>query len=106
MNTPKKEERVDTLERALIRAHEAQEAPHFSRDWTADVMRDVRRQASREPSFSEVPRVVWRAAAIVAIVSTLFVGSVLAWTAGQGEADFTALLTMATADSMLSTGEP
>jgi hypothetical protein len=106
MNTPKKEARVDTLERALIRAHEAQEAPHFPPDWTADVMRDIRRQASRESSLSEVPRVVWRAAAVVAIVSTLFVGSVLAWTAGQGEADFTALLTMATADSMLSIGEP
>lgn len=106
MNTPRKEERVDTLERALIRAHEAQEAPQFSHDWTADVMRDVHRQASREPSLSEVPRVVWRAAAVVAIVSTLFVGSVLAWTAGQGDADFTALLTMAADDSMLSTGEP
>jgi hypothetical protein len=106
MNTPEKEERIDILERALVRAHEAQETPQFSRDWTADVMRDVRRQASQEPSLSEVPRMIWRAAAVVAIVSTLILGSVLAWTAGQGDADFTALLTMATADSMLSTGEP
>jgi hypothetical protein len=37
------------------------------------------------------------------------VGSVLTWTAGQGDADFSALLTMATADSAFSTllpGEP
>ncbi|MEP6887068.1 MAG: hypothetical protein ABI945_01980 [Nitrospirales bacterium] len=106
MNRPRKEEQLDTLERALMRAHEVQEAPHFSRDWTNDVMRDIRRQASREVSFSEVPRVIWRAAAVIAVVSTLFVGSVLTWTAGQGDADFSALLTMATADSMLLTGEP
>lgn len=106
MNTPRKEERVDTLERALVRAHEAQQAPHFSRDWTDDVMRDVRQQASGETSFTEIPCLVWRAAAVVAVVSTLFVGSVLTWTARQGDADFTALLTMATADSMLLTGEP
>jgi hypothetical protein len=69
-------------------------------------MQDIRRQASREASFSEVPRVIWRAAAVIAVVSTLFVGSVLTWTARQGDADFSVLLTMATADSMLLTGEP
>lgn len=92
-----------------MRVYQAQETPHLSRDWADEVMRDVRRHASREPSFSEVPRVIWRAAAVVAVVSTLFVGSVWTWTAGQGDADFSALLTMATADSTISTllpGEP
>jgi hypothetical protein len=106
MRTSDKEQRADKLERALMRAHELLEAPHFSREWADDVMRDVRRQASLEASFSEVPHVIWRAAAVVAVVSTLFVGSVLTWTAGQDDADFTALLTMATADSTLLTGEP
>ncbi|HKN85796.1 MAG TPA: hypothetical protein VJV04_02945 [Nitrospiraceae bacterium] len=108
MDTPRREERIDTLEQALMRAHQVkmQGVPHFSSEWAQDVMRDVRRRASREPSFSEVSRVIWRAAAVVAVVSTLFVGSVLAWTAGQGDDDFSALLTMATADSTLLAGEP
>jgi hypothetical protein len=106
MNRLRKEEQIDTLEHTLIRAHEAQDAPHFSREWADGVMRDIRRQASREGSFSEVPRVIWRAAAVIAVISTLFVGSVLTWTASQGDTDFSALLTMATADSMLLTGEP
>lgn len=106
MNRSNREAQVDTLEHALIRAHQMQEAPHFSHEWTDGVMRDVRSYASREASFSDVPHVIWRAAAVIAVISTLFVGSVLAWTARQGDADFSALLTMATADSMLLTGEP
>ena len=103
-----REEQIDKLEQALRRAHalKGQEPPHLSREWADDVMRDVRRQASREPSFSEVPRVIWRAAAVIAVISTLFVGSVLTWTVRQGDADFSALLTMATADSTLLSGEP
>jgi hypothetical protein len=97
---------MEMLERALIRAHAAREAPHFSREWADDVMRDVRRQADSERTLAEVPRLIWRAAAVVAVVSTLFVGSVLTWTVGQGNVDFSSLLTMATADSTLLTGEP
>jgi hypothetical protein len=106
MNRSRKDEQIDRLEHALIRAHEVHEAPRFSRDWAVGVMQDVRRQGNREDSFSEVPRVIWRAAAVIAVVSTLFVGSVLTWTAKQGEADVSALLMMATADSMSLTGEP
>jgi hypothetical protein len=105
MNTLSREEKVDKLERALMLAHEVQEAPDFSREWADGVMRAIR-LVNRESSFSEVPRIIWRAAAVIAVVSTLFVGSVLTWTAGQGDADFSALLTMATTDSMLLTGEP
>jgi len=103
-----REEQIDKLEQALRLAHAAkgQEPPHLSRDWADDVMRDIRRQASREPSFSEVPRVIWRAAAVIAVISTLFVGSVLTWTVREGDTDFSALLTMATADSTLLSGEP
>ena len=106
MNRSRKEEQVDTLLHVMRRAHEAQDAPHFSREWSDSVMQHIRRQASRDASLSEVPHVIWRAAAVIAVVSTLFVGSVLTWTARQGDADFSALLTMATADSMLLSGEP
>jgi len=111
MSQLRRDEDIDLLVQILMQAHKVkvQEAPHLSREWADEVMRDIRRQASREPSFSEVPHVIWRAAAVIAIVSTLFVGSVLTWTAGQGDADFSALLTMATADSAFSTllpGEP
>jgi len=111
MSQSRREHQIDKLEQALRRAHtvKVQEPPHLSRAWADDVMRDVRGQASREPSFSEVARVIWRAAAVVAVISTLFVGSVLTWTAGQSDADFSALLTMATADPTFSTllpGEP
>jgi hypothetical protein len=105
MNT-RKEELIDTLEQALRRAYELREAPHFSRQWADGVVRDIRRQPSQEASFSEVPHAIWRAASVIAVVSTLFVGSVLTWTASQDDADFSALLTMATADSILFTGEP
>ena len=108
MSQRRREDQIDRLEHTLMQAHQVkvQEAPHFSREWADDVMRDVRRHASRDPSFSEVSRVIWRAAAVVAVISTLFVGSVLTWTVGQGDADFSALLTMATADSALLAGEP
>lgn len=106
MNTSSRERQIDTLERALKLAHEAHEAPRFSREWVDGVMRDIRRQASRERSSSEVPRAIWRAAAVIAVVSTLFVGSVLSWTTRQGDAEVSALLTMETADSILWTGEP
>ena len=105
MNT-RKEELIDTLEHVLRRAYEVREAPHFSRQWADGVVRDIRRQSSQEASFSEVPHTIWRAAAVIAVVSTLFVGSVLTWTASQDDADFSALLMMATADSILLTGEP
>jgi hypothetical protein len=108
MSQLRREEQIDKLEQALRRAHtvKVQEVPHLSREWADDVMRDVRRQVSRAPSFTEVPYVVWRAAAVIAVVSTLFVGSVLTWTVGHDAADFSALLTMATADSTLLSGEP
>lgn len=108
MSTPRREEQIDILEQALMRAHQVkmQESPHFSSEWAQNVMRDVRGRANREPSFSEVPQVIWRAAAVIAVVSTLLVGSVLAWTAEHGDDDFSVLLTMATADSTLLAGEP
>ncbi len=101
MSRPTHHQHVDTLERALIHAHQARTVPTFSSEWTAGVMRDVRRQTDGGMEPNDAPRLIWRAAAVIALVSALFVGSLLTWMARQGELDSSALLTMTADDSML-----
>jgi len=101
---PSKRKQLDSLERAFARAHAFREAPDFSQRWMDAVMRDIRLQAGWERTLPELPNVVWHAAAVVALVSAVFVGSALTWNAGQ--TDFSALSTMATADSTLMSGAP
>jgi hypothetical protein len=101
---PEKRNQLDTLERALVHAHALREAPAFSQPWREAVMRDIRLEAGREKTLLELPNAIWRAAAMVALVSAVFVGSALTWNAGQ--TDFSALFTMATADSTLMSGAP
>jgi predicted transcriptional regulator len=103
---PTSNEQIDKLERALARAHELREAPDVSHRWIDSVMRDVRRHPSRERSVTDVPRLVWRAAAAIALVSFMFVGSVLTWKVGRTDADFRALFAEASVDATLFTGEP
>lgn len=62
-------------------------------------MRDVRCQTDRETMFGDVSHLMWRAAAVIALVTSLLVGSVLTWTARQTDTDFSALLTMAIDES-------
>jgi hypothetical protein len=102
--TPSKKTQLDALERALARAHAFRETPAFSQGWRDGVMRDIRLAAGREKMLLELPNVIWRAAAVVALVSAVFVGSALTWNAGQQ--DFSALFTMAAADSTLMSGAP
>lgn len=64
-------------------------------------MRDVRTQPAREDMFVDASRFIWRAAAVIALVSALLLGSVLTWTARQTESDFPDLLTMAIDESTL-----
>ncbi|MGH7232938.1 MAG: hypothetical protein ACREJU_16505 [Nitrospiraceae bacterium] len=99
-------EQVDKLEGALKQAHGTQVAPRFFSGWSESVMRDVRRVSSRESNLTEVPRLVWRAAAAVVLVSALLVGSVLTWNAGRADADFSAVLAEATVYPTLLTGAP
>jgi hypothetical protein len=101
---PSNKEQLDKLERAIAQAHQTQEAPNFTHSWLQSVMREVRQQAVRVTPAFEVPFLVWRAAAVVAIISLIFVGSVLTWNAGQADDDFTALFAEATVDMTL-TGE-
>jgi hypothetical protein len=101
---PSKSKQLDTLERAFARAHAFRGAPVFSQPWRDAVMRDIRLEAGREQTLLELPNAIWRAAAVVALVSAVFVGSALTWNAGQ--TDFSALFTMATADSTLMSGAP
>lgn len=96
-----KSERIETLERALRCAYHSRTDPVFPEHWTDDVMRDVRNQPDREDIFVDASRFIWRAAAVIALVSALLLGSVLTWTARQTESDFSELLTMAIDDSTL-----
>jgi hypothetical protein len=89
-------EQIEKLERALSLAHAVQDAPELSRSWVYGVMRDVRRQASSARTTMEVPRLVWRAATVVVVVSMLIVGSVLAWNADMRKGSFGGLFTETT----------
>ena len=101
MSGPTHEHKVDTLERALIHAHRTRTVPNFSSEWTEGVMQDVRRQSDARVISDDAPQLVWRAAAVVALVSALFVGSLLTWMARHGEMDGSSLLTMTADDSLL-----
>jgi hypothetical protein len=98
-------EQLDKIERALARAHEFQEPPRFSRGWLDSIMREVRRQPVGVTPLLEMPILVWRAAAVVVLVSLIFVGSVLTWNAGRADADLTALFAEAGVDATLA-GDP
>jgi hypothetical protein len=49
---------------------------------------------------------IWRAAAVIALVSALLMGSVLTWTAERSDADAAALVADASLDPTLPGGEP
>jgi hypothetical protein len=91
-------EQITKLERALAAAHQRQETPPFSPTWGSSVMRDIRLQADSGRTPAEIPRLVWRAAAIVAFVSLLLAGSALTWNAERADAGFLALFNDATWD--------
>ena len=80
--------------------------PPFPSEWIDSVMGDVRRQPSLERTPIEVPRLVWRAAAVVVFGSALFVGSVLTWNAGRADTEYSALFAEVTVDPTLLAGEP
>ncbi|MGC4098194.1 MAG: hypothetical protein QM706_13850 [Nitrospira sp.] len=71
---PVDDERVRTLERALMEAHKARLTPPWEPGWVQGVMRDVRcaikphRSAYRE---HDVPHLVWRAAGVAAALAAL-----------------------------------
>ena len=97
-NQPK--EQIDKLEQALARAHAAQEAPQLSTAWIYAIMRDIRQLGERRRTI-EMPQLMWRAATVVAFLSMLVVGSVLAWDAQQSDGGFAGLFTETTVEASL-----
>jgi hypothetical protein len=85
-------EHLEKLEQALAQAHTTRQAPDFPSSWVYAVMRDIRLSAS-SPRTIEVPQLIWRAATVVAFVSMIVVGSVMAWNADRTGAGFAGLFT-------------
>jgi hypothetical protein len=99
------DEQIDRLERALREAHELRETPGLSSQWQESVMREIRRRPSGLMPVFEVPRLIWRAAAVIALVSALLVGSALTWNADQVDAD-SVLFADVSLDTTILGGEP
>jgi hypothetical protein len=92
--TPLNDEQLKKVERALTEAHRSRQAPSLGADWTLRVMRDVRLEAAGHgPSTMALglDRLVWRTAAVAAILALIFTGSVWLNT-NQDTVELTALL--------------
>lgn len=77
------DENLKTVERALTEAHRSRQEPSLGADWTLRVMRDIRREASGHGQSMMSPgldRLVWRIAAVAAVLALVFTGSVLLYT--------------------------
>ena len=92
---------IEKLERALAQVHQVQEAPPLPTAWLYSVMRDIRLQASHARTTIEFPRLVWRAATVVAFVSMVLVGSVLTWHAERLDTTFSGFFSEAAMDPTL-----
>jgi hypothetical protein len=100
----REQQRHEKVEQALARAHAAQEVPDLSPRWVDSVMRDIRIQSSDARASAEAPILVWRAAAVIVVLSLALVGSALSWNAGQGDMPLS-VLSEAMVDTTLLAGE-
>lgn len=73
------DERMRKLERALIEAHQAQQAPRLGPGWAEQVMRDVRSVETQPAPHIGVERLVWQTAAIAAAVALIVTVSMVTW---------------------------
>ncbi|HEX9742789.1 MAG TPA: hypothetical protein VGA17_08375 [Nitrospiraceae bacterium] len=84
--TPFNDEDFKKVERVLSDAHRSRRDPSLNPDWALNVMRDVRREALRQ-GRSTMPlgldRLVWRTAAMAAVLAVVFTGSVLIYSSGD-----------------------
>jgi hypothetical protein len=88
------DENLKKVERALTEAHRLRQEPSLGADWTLRVMRDIRREAAghgQSMMTLGLDRLVWRTAAVAAVVALVFTGSVLFYT-NRDTVDLTALL--------------
>lgn len=83
------DEQMDRLERALREAHGLRDTPRLSAQWQESLMREIRRQPAGAAQPFEAPRLIWRAAAVIALVTALVVGSALTWEAARVDAEST-----------------
>ena len=88
------DENLKKVERALTEAHRSRQEPSLGADWTHRVMRDIRREAAghgQSMMSLGLDRLVWRTAAVVAVLALVFTGSVLFFT-NRDTGELTALL--------------
>ena len=88
------DEHLKNVERALTEAHRSRQAPSLGADWTLRVMRDIRREAAEHGQSTMslgLDRLVWRTAAVAAVLALIFTGSVLLST-NEDTVELTALL--------------
>jgi hypothetical protein len=88
------DENLRKVERALTEAHRLRQEPSFGADWTLRVMRDIRREAAghgQSMMSLGLDRLVWRTAAVAAVLALVFTGSVLFYT-NRDTVELTALL--------------
>ena len=88
------DENLKKVERALTEAHRSRQEPSLGADWTFRLMRDVRREATghgQSMMTLGLDRLVWRTAAVAAVLALVFTGSVLFYT-NRDAVELTALL--------------
>ena len=88
------DDNLKKVERALREAHQSRQEPSLGADWTFRLMQDVRREsAGHGQSMMALghDRLVWRTAAVAAVLALVFTGSVLFYT-NRDAAELTALL--------------
>jgi hypothetical protein len=88
------DENFKKLERALTEAHRSRQEPSLGADWTLRVMRDIRREAAghgQSMMSLGLDRLVWRTAAVAAVLALVFTGSVLFYS-DQDAVELTSLL--------------
>ena len=88
------DENFKKLERALTEAHRSRQEPSLGGDWTLRVMRDIRREAAGHGQSMlslGLDRLVWRTAAVAAVLALVFTGSVLLYS-NQDAVELSSLL--------------
>lgn len=92
--TRRDDENITKVARALTEAHRLRHEPSLGDDWSRQVMRDIRLEAvAQGPSMTALgfDRLVWRTAAVAAVLALMFTGSVLLYT-NRDAVELTSLL--------------
>lgn len=88
------DENLKKVERALTEAHRSRQELALGSGWAQYVMRDIHRMATgpeRSMVSLGLERLVWRTAAVAAVLALVFTGSVLFYS-DRDAAELTALL--------------